>query len=265
MPELPPDRKPPAPAGRGLGVGGLPAGRLRPLREPLRRRGAGTRDRHRSANGQVKESPRKEFIHVNDDGQIVAMRYTDWKVVFLENRGQAFGAWREPFTDLRVLFNRRVIPSRRPSTIRIPTTTPPEWRGHRMDVLYRVCCGLDVHKKTVVACLRFPGPTGKRAEKVRTFRTTTRELLGRADWLTAAGCTHVAIRTLPYGSRLVDNLRSSTAVPSPTLTVLEPVRRLERSAKRKRVGRGYGEGQAPRLGGAGLRSVGHRVRARGRG
>jgi arylsulfatase len=62
--------------------------------------------------GQAKESPRKEFIYVNDDGQIVAMRYTDWKVVFLENRGQAFGVWREPFTELRVplLFNLRRDP-----------------------------------------------------------------------------------------------------------------------------------------------------------
>jgi len=64
-----------------------------------------------------------------------------------------------------------------------------------MEVLYRVCCGLDVHKKTVVACLRFPGPKGKRAEEVRTFGTTTRELLQLADWLAAAGCTHVAMES----------------------------------------------------------------------
>jgi len=62
--------------------------------------------------GKTKESPRKEFIYVNDDGQIVAMRYSDWKVVFLENRGEAFGVWREPFTELRVplLFNLRRDP-----------------------------------------------------------------------------------------------------------------------------------------------------------
>lgn len=63
-----------------------------------------------------------------------------------------------------------------------------------MDVLYSVCCGLDVHKKTVTACRRFPGPRG-RAEEVRTFGTTTRELLRLADWLTAAGCTHVAMES----------------------------------------------------------------------
>jgi arylsulfatase len=62
--------------------------------------------------GKAKESPRKEFWYVNDDGQIVAARYDAWKVVFLENRGEAFGVWREPFTELRVplLFNLRRDP-----------------------------------------------------------------------------------------------------------------------------------------------------------
>src|SRR5215471_9031394 len=46
-----------------------------------------------------------------------------------------------------------------------------------MEVLCRVCCGLDVHKKTVAACLRVPGSTGARSEDIRTFATTTRELL----------------------------------------------------------------------------------------
>lgn len=63
-------------------------------------------------SGKVTESPRNEFWYVNDDGQIVAARYQDWKVVFLENRGQAFGVWREPFVELRVplLFNLRRDP-----------------------------------------------------------------------------------------------------------------------------------------------------------
>jgi arylsulfatase len=66
-------------------------------------------------SGKTKESPRKEFIYVNDDGQIVAMRVADWKAVFLENRGQAFGVWREPFTELRVplLFHLRRDPFER--------------------------------------------------------------------------------------------------------------------------------------------------------
>jgi arylsulfatase A-like enzyme len=63
-------------------------------------------------SGKTDASPRHEFWYVNDDGQIVAARYDDWKVVFLENRGQAFGVWREPFVELRVplLFNLRRDP-----------------------------------------------------------------------------------------------------------------------------------------------------------
>ena len=62
--------------------------------------------------GKTDKSPRHEFWYVNDDGQIVAARYDDWKVVFLENRGVAFGVWREPFVELRapLLFNLRRDP-----------------------------------------------------------------------------------------------------------------------------------------------------------
>src|SRR5262245_31687525 len=64
-----------------------------------------------------------------------------------------------------------------------------------MEVLDQVCCGLDVHKRTVAACLRHYGPTATRLEEIRTFGTTTRELLRLADWLAAAGCTHVAMES----------------------------------------------------------------------
>jgi arylsulfatase A-like enzyme len=52
--------------------------------------------------GKVMASARKEFFYLNDDRQIAALRYKDWKAVFLGNRGQGFGVWREPFTELRV-------------------------------------------------------------------------------------------------------------------------------------------------------------------
>ena len=57
--------------------------------------------------GKTDKDPRHEFMYVNDDGQIVAIRYNAWKAVFLENRGMAFEVWREPFIELRVplLFN----------------------------------------------------------------------------------------------------------------------------------------------------------------
>ena len=63
-------------------------------------------------SGKTRDSPRNEFWYVNDDGQIVAIRYQDWKSTFLENRGEAFGVWREPFVELRVplLFNLRRDP-----------------------------------------------------------------------------------------------------------------------------------------------------------
>lgn len=62
--------------------------------------------------GEVDKSPRHQFWYVNDDGAVVAARYDDWKVVFLENRGQQFGVWMEPFVELRVpaVFNLRRDP-----------------------------------------------------------------------------------------------------------------------------------------------------------
>jgi arylsulfatase A-like enzyme len=63
-------------------------------------------------SGKTKESPRKEFWYVNDEGGIVAARYGDWKVVFLENRAETMAFWREPFVELRapLLFNLRRDP-----------------------------------------------------------------------------------------------------------------------------------------------------------
>jgi transposase len=62
-----------------------------------------------------------------------------------------------------------------------------------MDILYERCCGLDIHKRTVVACLVVPGADGQPAKEVRSFGTMTDELLQLADWLLAADCTHVAM------------------------------------------------------------------------
>ena len=64
-----------------------------------------------------------------------------------------------------------------------------------MDVIYARCCGLDIHKKTVVACLISGAPGQQPQKEIRTFRTMTAELLLLADWLQAAGCTHVAMES----------------------------------------------------------------------
>jgi transposase len=64
-----------------------------------------------------------------------------------------------------------------------------------MEVLYSCCCGLDVHKKTVVACLLRVGANGQGSREVQTFTTMTDDLLALAEWLTVAGCTHVAMES----------------------------------------------------------------------
>jgi transposase len=63
-----------------------------------------------------------------------------------------------------------------------------------MEVLYPRCAGLDVHQQTVVACARVASGSTVQQE-VRTFGTTTGDLLALADWLTAQGCTHVAMES----------------------------------------------------------------------
>ncbi len=62
-----------------------------------------------------------------------------------------------------------------------------------VEVLYERCCGLDVHQKTVVACLITPGRGGQPHKELRTFGTLTADLLELADWLRAAQCTQVAM------------------------------------------------------------------------
>jgi len=66
--------------------------------------------------GQATKSPRESFLYVNDDQQVVALRYDNWKVVFMEQRanGQLL-LWANPFTNLRVpkIFNLRTDPYER--------------------------------------------------------------------------------------------------------------------------------------------------------
>jgi transposase len=52
-----------------------------------------------------------------------------------------------------------------------------------VDLLVERCCGLDVHKDTVVACVRTPGKGGERLQQVRSFGTTTAGILSLRDWL----------------------------------------------------------------------------------
>ncbi len=64
-----------------------------------------------------------------------------------------------------------------------------------MEVLFPCCCGLDVHKDTVVACLVRSVTAGVRTKETRTFGTTTGELEALGAWLRAVGCTHAAMES----------------------------------------------------------------------
>ena len=75
-----------------------------------------------------------------------------------------------------------------------------------MNVLYERCCGLDVHKRTVVACRTTPDPAGGVHKEVRTFGTMTGDLLHLSDWLKAAGVTHVAMESTGVYWKPVYNL-----------------------------------------------------------
>lgn len=74
-----------------------------------------------------------------------------------------------------------------------------------MDKIYDKCCGIDVHKKLIVACFR----CGKKQE-IREFGATTRELLQLADWLKDGDCEMVAMEsTASYWKPLYNILESS--------------------------------------------------------
>ena len=64
-----------------------------------------------------------------------------------------------------------------------------------MDVVYARCAGLDIHKRSITACLLTPGPGGRPAKEVRGFGTMTADLLALGDWLAEAGATHVAMES----------------------------------------------------------------------
>jgi transposase len=64
-----------------------------------------------------------------------------------------------------------------------------------MEAIVERCCGLDVHQATVVACLLVGRAGPKPRKEVRTFGTTTRELLELREWLISEGCTQVGMES----------------------------------------------------------------------
>ena len=65
--------------------------------------------------GEVAESPRQSFFYISDDGDILAIRHNDWKVVLMEQRAKQLACWFEPFVKLRApkIFNLRRDPFER--------------------------------------------------------------------------------------------------------------------------------------------------------
>lgn len=75
-----------------------------------------------------------------------------------------------------------------------------------MDVVHPRCAGLDVHKKTVVACAITPKSKGGWNKEIQTFGTMTADLLQLSDWLMARECTHVAMESTGEYWRPVFNI-----------------------------------------------------------
>jgi arylsulfatase A-like enzyme len=65
--------------------------------------------------GEAKESPRESFVYISDDGDVMAIRLRDWKLVLLEQRAKQMACWAEPFVPLRMpkMFNLRRDPFER--------------------------------------------------------------------------------------------------------------------------------------------------------
>jgi transposase len=81
-----------------------------------------------------------------------------------------------------------------------------------MDIIRKVCGGLDVHKKSVLACIRRLGSEGKIDKEVRTFGTTTKELLVLADWCVSAGVEEIAMESTGVYWKPVWNILSAAGL-----------------------------------------------------
>jgi len=72
-----------------------------------------------------------------------------------------------------------------------------------MQTLAERGCGLDGHQATVVACLLIVHKDGKVQKQMRTFSTTTRELVNMREWLLSEGCTHIGMESTGVYWKLV--------------------------------------------------------------
>jgi transposase len=82
-----------------------------------------------------------------------------------------------------------------------------------LDIIYERCCGVDVHKRSVAACVIVPGTHGEPRKDIRTFGTMPEDLLELSDWLAAAGCTHVAMESTGVYWKPIYNLLEGAFTP----------------------------------------------------
>ena len=103
--------------------------------------------------GEVEESPRKGMVYFSDDGDLVAVRYDNWKVVFMEQRAQGtLRIWAEPFVALRVpkLFNLRTDPYERAD---VTSNTYYDWT---VDNLYLIFAAIQLIGEFLSTFQEFP-------------------------------------------------------------------------------------------------------------
>ena len=88
-----------------------------------------------------------------------------------------------------------------------------------MEVVYPCCCGLDVHKKSITACVLWAEAKGKSRKQKKRFGTFTHDLLQLADWLEHCGVTHVAM--MPNSGVLTPEVMGMTPPPFSTATPIK--------------------------------------------